>query len=112
VLGAVQTLVQLLQIFAYMCLVGRALTATSNFNNFKDVSYKYGREKTCQQLRWARHEREQLWYCSNWKSRFYSNMWMNRDLRSLQFYFQKLGFDPVFLATGRLWERKCNNSYC
>lgn len=28
VFGAVQTLVQLLQIFAYMCFVGRALTAT------------------------------------------------------------------------------------
>lgn len=50
VLGAVQTLVQLLQIFAYMRLVGRALTVTSNFNYFKAVSYKYGREKTFQQL--------------------------------------------------------------
>lgn len=40
-LGAVQTLVQLLQIFAYMCLVGRALAVTSNFNYFKDVSYTW-----------------------------------------------------------------------
>lgn len=38
-LGAVQTLVQLLQIFAYMCLVGRALAVTSIFNYFKDMSY-------------------------------------------------------------------------
>lgn len=48
VLGAVQTLVQLLQIFACMCLVGQPLTVTSNFNYLKDVSYKYGREKTLQ----------------------------------------------------------------
>lgn len=47
-LGAVQTLVQLLQIFACMCLVGQPLTVTSNFNYLKDVSYKYGREKTLQ----------------------------------------------------------------
>lgn len=46
VLGAVQTLVQLLQIFAYMCLVGRALTVTSNLNYFKDIPYKRGCEKT------------------------------------------------------------------
>lgn len=49
-LGAVQTLGQLLQIFAYMCLVGRALPVTSHFNYFKDVSQKYGCEKTFQSL--------------------------------------------------------------
>lgn len=49
-LGAVQTLGQLLQIFAYMCLVGRALPVTSHFNYFKDASQKYGREKTFQSL--------------------------------------------------------------
>lgn len=49
VLGAVQTPVQLLQIFASMCLVGQAPAATSNFNYRKDVPYKYGREKTFQQ---------------------------------------------------------------
>lgn len=51
VLGAVQTPVQLLQIFASMCLVGGALTVTSNFSYFKDMPYKYGCEKTSQKLR-------------------------------------------------------------
>lgn len=38
VLGAVQTLGQLLQIFAYMHLVGQALPIMSRFNYFKDAS--------------------------------------------------------------------------
>lgn len=49
-LGTVQTLVQLLQIFAYICLVGRALTVTSNLNYFKGIPCKCGCEKTSQKL--------------------------------------------------------------
>lgn len=53
-------------------------------------------------------EREQAWY---WSTRIQTLGWIKTS-DPLQFYTQKLGFGPIFFTTGRVWERKCSNSYC